>query len=78
MTQLLHFFFFPLLKFVLKLKTKTKGLGKDSSFVTFARSQDVISSALQKQASITAAINAPSFTLLDTNIIFSEASDRGC
>ena len=75
MTQLLHFFFFPLLKFVVNLKTKAKGLGKDNSFMAFAQRQDFISSAFQKQDSSQEAVNAPSLILLDTGIIFMEAPD---
>ena len=74
MTQLLHFFF-SLLKFVVNLKTKTKGLGKDNSFVAFAQRQDIISSAFQKQDPRQEAVNSPSFILLDTRIIFMDAPD---
>lgn len=50
MTQLLHLFFFSLLKFVGNLKTKTKGLGKDNDFVAGAQSKDLISSAQKPSA----------------------------
>lgn len=55
---------------MVNLKTKTEDLGKDSSFVAFARSQDTISSAFQEQAPVEEAINAPSLIFLDTRIIF--------
>ena len=77
MTQLLNFFFFffSLLKFVVNLKTKAKGLGKDNSFVAFAQRQDIISSAFQKQDPGQEAVNAPSLLSLDTGIIFMDAPD---
>lgn len=68
-------FFFSLLKFVVNLKTKTKGLGKDNDFVAFAQNKDAISSALRKQGPISEATNAQSFIsglfiLRDTSVIF--------